>query len=326
MYLKPLMGWVFRMQTTRRSVNAAIGASLGLLVASFGKTLAADEGSRNSENESEETGEMNREQVSALKLERIETTGARALEEWERLKSEGSGWPIIVGDDQQLVKLVGSIDENTTGETVEQILARALKIRHPEDLIASDDKKRNMMFDIIRADAALPDDKLPVGHDIDENGELITLTPAQARKRLQAEIDAGPLPAGDWPQEVRITRGSFFSHDMRGAPYEKVNILLVPTADGAEALARLRWAGYNDCPATEFHVAALRSWADRFGAELVGLSDDALELRVSRRPLTRDAALVLAREYLAYCPDAGETLAPVAARLMQSDWWFFWWD
>ena len=38
----------------------------------------------------------------------------------------------------------------------------------------------------------------------------------------------------------------------------------------------------------------------------------------------------LAREHLAYCPDivfqGSSDLAPLAAALMDSDWWFFWWD
>jgi hypothetical protein len=111
---------------------------------------------------------------------------------------------------------------------------------------------------------------------------------------------------------------------------DKVHIALIPTDDWTTIPAHLQWGGWNACPHPEFHVAALRSWRDRFGAELVGLSRDTLELRVSRRPQTREAALELAREQYAYCNDIVDqgvgTLSVLAADLMADPWWFFWWD
>jgi hypothetical protein len=74
----------------------------------------------------------------------------------------------------------------------------------------------------------------------------------------------------------------------------------------------------------------LRSWHDRYGAELVSMGADTVELRVTRRPASRDEALALAREHYAYCSDTvdqgTQDLATLAAMLMASDWWFFWWD
>jgi hypothetical protein len=77
-------------------------------------------------------------------------------------------------------------------------------------------------------------------------------------------------------------------------------------------------------------VAALRSWRDRFGAELVGLGFDTMNLRVARRPQTRAEALELAREQDLYSQDLVDqvagTLSHLAADLMTHEWWFFWWD
>jgi hypothetical protein len=57
---------------------------------------------------------------------------------------------------------------------------------------------------------------------------------------------------------------------------------------------------------------------------------DTVELRVRRRPGSRDEALALAREHYAYCNDTVDQgtkdMATLAANLMGSDWWFFWWD
>jgi hypothetical protein len=79
-------------------------------------------------------------------------------------------------------------------------------------------------------------------------------------------------------------------------------------------------------------VAALRSWRDRFGVELVGLGDDSMNLRASRRPATKEEALALAREMNAWCPDlldqlyTPRTYSTLAAALMANEWWYFWWD
>jgi hypothetical protein len=118
----------------------------------------------------------------------------------------------------------------------------------------------------------------------------------------------------------------------RGGGPEKVYIALVPTGDWTTIPAHFRWGGFEGCPAPEFHVAALRSWRDRFGAELVAMSSApvTLDLRVSRPPESREEALNLAREHYSYCSEtAGEgiwTLSNSAANLLAKPWWHFWWD
>ncbi len=66
------------------------------------------------------------------------------------------------------------------------------------------------------------------------------------------------------------------------------------------------------------------------GAELIGLGADTMNLRVSRKPATREQAFALAREQYFYCNDIIDqgmgSYRALAAGLMASDWWFFWWD
>jgi hypothetical protein len=80
----------------------------------------------------------------------------------------------------------------------------------------------------------------------------------------------------------------------------------------------------------EEHVAAFRSWRDRHGAELIGLSYDTLNLCVAKRPGTPQEAFALPREqYLYYSDNIDQGVRPdsaLAAALMQSHWWYFWWD
>jgi hypothetical protein len=117
---------------------------------------------------------------------------------------------------------------------------------------------------------------------------------------------------------------------LTGQPLDQANILVVPTPNGFEVPAHLRYGAWNECPPSEYHVAMLRSWHDRYGAELISMGADTVELRVKRRPTSRDEALALAREHYAYCNDTvdqgTQDLATLAAMLMTSDWWFFWWD
>ena len=55
-----------------------------------------------------------------------------------------------------------------------------------------------------------------------------------------------------------------------------------------------------------------------------------MNIRVSRRPGSREEAIALARDQYHYCPDivdqGVEAIAPLAASLKGSNWWYFWWD
>ncbi len=70
-------------------------------------------------------------------------------------------------------------------------------------------------------------------------------------------------------------------------PFDKVYIALLPTAENAAAPAWLKWGNWNGCPPPDYHVAVVRRWREKYGAEIVGMSGDVLNLRVSRLPKTR---------------------------------------
>ena len=105
---------------------------------------------------------------------------------------------------------------------------------------------------------------------------------------------------------------------------------MLPTQDPTEAPAYLRFGGWNDCPAPEVQVAALRSWRDRYGAVIASLTSDVLELHVDRPPATREAAMALATEQFFYCTDivvqGTQTIPALAQTILGSRWWYFWWD
>lgn len=137
---------------------------------------------------------------------------------------------------------------------------------------------------------------------------------------------------GEIPDEVAgNTVGPLALYDLVNNKLLKhVNIIVLPTDDVLEVIAHMRWGGWNDNPGAPVHMAALQHWRDRYGAELVALGPDSIELKVAHRPQTQEEALALAIEHLTYCPDIVTqgvgSIDALAATLMQSDWWYFWWD
>ena len=235
--------------------------------------------------------------MAALPFESVTVPGAAALATWERLSDGSRGLPILIGDDEQLEAITErfSIDDpqvfggagGPQPRTAEEILAAAAALAFPADM------------------SAWPS--------------------AYAKADLGAAI-------GDWPpagvmQPPALTISPAL---LTGEPYPSVYLLLIPAQRNCDIPAYLRWGDWNACPPPEYHVAALREWHARYGAELVGINRDTMNVRVKNRPETREEALALARELYRYCPDIVDqgtsTLSNLAASLMESDWWFFWWD
>lgn len=236
-------------------------------------------------------------------FEIVETKGESAFATWQELKAAGRGAPVVVGTD------VGNVLEpfhpQWPRRSVAECLSAASAINFPEDLFS-------MRLDQRAAALAAP-------HEYH---------PAYPAYRLEDEHEA---PLGEWPTEESRSTGLSIAHDlMTGEPFPKVYIVLVPTNDSTTIPAHLHWGSWNECPTPEYHVAALRHWRDTYGAELVGLGRDTIDLKVARKPATRDEAIQLARVQYAYCNDIVDqgtgSYSVLAAELMAHDWWFFWWD
>jgi hypothetical protein len=78
------------------------------------------------------------------------------------------------------------------------------------------------------------------------------------------------------------------------------------------------------------HVAFLKRWHEAWGAEVVGIAGDVVEMEVARPPKDRAAALALAREQFLYCADIVHqgvgSLEALGAILLGGKVWYFWWD
>jgi hypothetical protein len=236
--------------------------------------------------------------LANFSFERVEVRGEDALATWEALKIAGRGVPVVVGNLEGLLNPFGPGYFERL-KPVQETIAAANAIRFPEDLIK------------MRRDesVAATEGLRKLGYSLD----------------FEDEEEREP-PLGEWPASPSRSPGLSVAYEIL-TPLPKVHIVLVPTDDPTTVPAHLQWGNWNACPAPEYHVAALRHWREHYGAELVGLDMDVMNLRVARKPASREEAIELARVQYTYCPDLVDGfLSPLAADLMAHDWWYFWWD
>jgi Domain of unknown function (DUF4253) len=109
-----------------------------------------------------------------------------------------------------------------------------------------------------------------------------------------------------------------------------VTLGLLPTPHSWAAAAYLKFGGWNENPRPAVHVAAHRYWHERYDSQLVASTHDTLEFLVGKPPRTREDALFLAKWHFFYCEDtvhqSGDYLDTLAAQLLDSEAWHFWWD
>jgi hypothetical protein len=271
--------------------------------------------------------EYRQESLRSFPYELIETSGEQALSLWEELKRSGRGIPVVLGNDEHLGTLAEPFHPKYPRQrTVAQILEAADHVNHPQDLARKRVAEKEEAVAFLRryaqehADSTVDPDTHPEGlHDRTQEDSILAIL-----EGFKPEI-------GEWPQYVPPAPELTLAHDIRtGRPVEKLYLTLIPTDEWATVPAHLFWGGWNACPEPEYHVAAFRSWRHRFDIELVGIGRDTLNLKVGRRPATRDVAVELAREQYLYCNDIVDqglgSLEALAASLMEANWWFFWWD
>ncbi|REE98700.1 DUF4253 domain-containing protein [Thermomonospora umbrina] len=112
---------------------------------------------------------------------------------------------------------------------------------------------------------------------------------------------------------------------------ESMLLGLVPAARGADTIARVGWQGPCHHTGHPAEISAvLRSWEDRFGARVVSVGFDDLDLSVAAPPVNEAHAREVAAEHHAFCPDnvwqGAVDFTDYAGRLVGTGNWSFWWD
>lgn len=108
----------------------------------------------------------------------------------------------------------------------------------------------------------------------------------------------------------------------------EATLILVPAADGAEALASAGWDGpVNHDNDTAKLAAVVRDWRRRFGVTVFAVEQGTLHLAVASPPATAEYARLVANEHFAFCAElVGNHLDEYADRLINAEQWTFWWD
>lgn len=148
----------------------------------------------------------------------------------------------------------------------------------------------------------------------------------------RAEEFSGAHSHGEWPKNLEGMQDFTIPRKILEPDkfHESVVMGLVPVQHSWEVPAVLSFGGWNACPSPGDQVTVLCYWAENYRAELVGLSGDVMELEVARRPSSKEEALKLAQEQYWFCYDivdqGVQTIENLAAGLMASSIWYFWWD
>lgn len=230
----------------------------------------------------------------------LKVPGQQALDDWQKLRAlveQTQYWPVILGPASNLDSLQdlwqAFDNENSPAEILKQAVGLDLEQWLSENSFADEVE-----------DEELEDEELD---EFDEFAEFFSPENLQPVSEFSAHLDI-----------------------LSRQPYREVLLALVPTPHPWEVPAWLQTGGWNACPNPEVHVRLMENWFVRYGAELVALTHDVIELAVARPVTELEEAHALARVQYAYCPDIVEqgvqTVENLAQTLIGSTVWYFWWD
>ncbi|MFC4099139.1 DUF4253 domain-containing protein [Paenibacillus xanthanilyticus] len=112
--------------------------------------------------------------------------------------------------------------------------------------------------------------------------------------------------------------------------HQDILLAKIPTRNPWEAAAWVPMGGFNACPMPEEQVAVFKYWYEKYGARPGLVTSDVWELVVENPPRTQEEAAHLALEQFGFCGDivwqgVGSVNA-LAGSLLDSPYWYFWWD
>lgn len=136
---------------------------------------------------------------------------------------------------------------------------------------------------------------------------------------------------GSWPGEV-TEKGSLSLHRDVLTREIKPEVFLgfASISEPWHLPAVLKYGWWNECPPPEVHCVFHRLWQAEFGAQIAGVSGDVVECIVRSPPRDQATAIELAWQQYWYCNDiveqGVESVSNLAAHLINSPYWYFWWD
>jgi len=117
---------------------------------------------------------------------------------------------------------------------------------------------------------------------------------------------------------------------LTGEPVTNLVGVQIPAEESWHLPAHFKYGGWNECPIPEIQCAIWHYWEAKYGAKIVGISHDVIEAYVANPPTTLEEAKQLANEQYLYCTDivdqGVQSVANLAALLLNQKIWYFWWD
>ncbi len=141
-----------------------------------------------------------------------------------------------------------------------------------------------------------------------------------------------PKGKASWPKKgVPPLTGIMNINDpVTGERKPEINIGLVEVRTDWHIFARLGYGGWNDCPPPHIHVALHKYWDEKYKTSPVYVCGDTIEMLIQAPAPDQETALALAKEQYAYCYDIVEqgvgSVGKLASSLLESKYWYFWWD
>jgi hypothetical protein len=220
-------------------------------------------------------------------------------------------------------------------------LRKAFPVTKRYPIILGDEKEKESQVERSENDERQPEVILANSFEID----ITSWFRSQETEAQEDELDRDEL-LGDWSEEEELDRDelvgdwseeeaqeqSIQSHlDILTGEVKPVIYLGLAAIERPWMIASvLKYGNWNDCPDAAVQCAIMRYWEAEYGAEIVSMTDDTIECIVKNPPTTKTAALQLAWEQYWYCGDivnqGTRTISNLAAELLNSPYWFFWWD
>ena len=149
--------------------------------------------------------------------------------------------------------------------------------------------------------------------------------------RTLATHTYGGVPHGAWPPEAEPNHHfSIVDYSFHKEPLPPLYIGLIPTDKSWQVPAFLHFGGLNNCPTAEIHIKLLRYWYDHCGTEVVGITPGRMDLLITQPIRERADAFALAEMmwvyWVAFVNDDTGVVEELAAWLIGSTAWYFWWD
>ena len=244
-------------------------------------------------------------EVGDHKVYGLMITGDKAISMWEKLYNlvnETGYYPVILGDRSEAIEYHSDdLEQRSSIAIIKKILDESEDIDPDRWFV---DTAREMREDDEDEDCWIEGEEFP-----------------DDRK----EIDRNIL------EEIDYWHETFEEEPEYTIPFsDRTLISLIPTTTSWETFAFLQFGGWNACPAPEENIAIAKRWYELYEAEVVGISNDVVEMRVSKPPLNSDAAFRLAQEQYIYCNDIVSqgigSLTKLAVNLYANKKWYFWWD